>query len=130
MIQERWIFSNALVLQGELGMFKKICFSVLAAAFFFVPWFWSPARDWASGIAVLTGIVFAVTWGNPFAKYTAKITSPMLGATIVGMGCGMNLIKVLHAGVSGFIYTLIGICAGIGLGALFGKLLKLPKTKL
>ena len=52
----------------------------------------------------------------------------MLGATIVGMGCGMNLIKVLYAGASGFIYTLIGIVAGIGLGALLGKVLKLPKN--
>jgi len=109
-------------------MIKRICFIVLAAAFFIVPWLWSPARDWAPGIAVLAGIIFAVTWGNPFAQYTSKITSAMLGATIVGMGCGMNLIKVLYAGASGFIYTLIGIVAGIGLGALLGKVLKLPKN--
>ena len=100
----------------------------MAFAFFLVPWLWSPARDWASGIAVITGIVFAVCWGNPFSKYTAKITSPLLGASIVGMGCGMNLIKVLYAGASGFFYTFIGIAAGIGLGALFGKLLKMPKN--
>lgn len=109
-------------------MFRKICFIILAFAFFLVPWLWSPARDWASGIAVITGIVFAVCWGNPFSKYTAKITSPLLGASIVGMGCGMNLIKVLYAGASGFIYTFIGIAAGIGLGAFFGKLLKMPKN--
>ncbi len=109
-------------------MFKKFVFIFLAAAFFTVPWIWECTRDWAPGIAVLAGIVFAVAWGNPFAEYTSKITSPLLGVAIVGMGCGMNLITVLRAGASGFIYTLIGIAAGIGLGALIGWKLKLPKN--
>ncbi|MBO5762323.1 MAG: putative sulfate exporter family transporter, partial [Lentisphaeria bacterium] len=70
-------------------MLKKIIFVVLASAFFFIPWFCPPARNWAPGSAVLTGILFAVLWGNPFAAYTSKITSNLLGATIVGMGFGM-----------------------------------------
>ncbi len=101
---------------------------MLAVAFFFVPWLWHETRDWAPGIAVLAGIAFAVAWGNPFAGYTSKLTSPMLGATIVGMGCGMNLVRVLHAGASGFVYTLIGIVAGLGLGVLIGKKFALPKN--
>lgn len=109
-------------------MIRKAVFIILTAAFFAVPWIWSPARDWAPGIAVLAGIIFAVTWGNPFAKFTSSITSQLLGMTIVGMGFGMNLISVLRAGASGFLYTLIGIVAGIGLGVLFGKMLKLPKN--
>jgi uncharacterized integral membrane protein (TIGR00698 family) len=109
-------------------MFKKIIFILLTAAFFVVPWIWSPLRDWAPGIAVLAGIIFAVAWGNPFAKYTSKLTSALLGWAIVGMGCGMDLVSVLRAGASGFIYTLIGITAGIGLGAFFGSKLKLPKN--
>ena len=108
-------------------MLRKIVFIFAAAAFFFVPYFWSPAKDFAPGLAVITGIIFAVTWGNPFSKFTAKITSPMLGASIVGMGCGMNLIEVLQAGAHGLIYTFIGITAGLCLGVLAGKLLKLPK---
>ena len=109
-------------------MVKKIIFLLIAAAFFAVPYFWSPAKDYAPGIAVFTGIIFAVTWGNPFPNFTSKITSPLLGASIVGMGCGMNLIEVLQAGAHGLLYTFIGITAGIGLGVLFGKLLKLPKN--
>ncbi|MBR2345205.1 MAG: putative sulfate exporter family transporter [Lentisphaeria bacterium] len=109
-------------------MIKKICFIILTAAFFAVPFFWEPSRNWAPGIAVLSGIIFAVVWGNPFAGYTSKITSPLLGATIVGMGCGMDIVKVLYAGAGGFIYTMIGIAAGIGLGAFIGKKLGLPKN--
>ena len=108
-------------------MLKKIVFILLAAAFFAVPYFWPTARDYAPGIAVLIGIIFAVFWGNPFSKFTSKITAPMLGATIVGMGCGMNLIQVLQAGAHGLIYTFIGIAAALFLGVFAGKLLKLPK---
>lgn len=70
-----------------------------------MPLFCETVRDYAPGIAVISGIIFAVTWGNPFAKLTAKITSPLLGASIVGMGFGMNLITVLRAGMSGMVYT-------------------------
>ncbi|MBO7147408.1 MAG: putative sulfate exporter family transporter [Lentisphaeria bacterium] len=107
---------------------KKIIFIFLAIAFFALPWLWSPAKDWAPGLAVLAGILFSVIWGNPYSEYTSKITSPLLGATIVGMGFGMNLIDVLHAGANGFFYTLIGIIMGIGFGVLAGKLLALPKN--
>ena len=96
-------------------MFKKTAFIILALAFFIVPWAWSPARDWAPGLAVLAGIIFSVAWGNPFAAYTSKMTSNLLGATIVGMGFGMNLIEVLRSGANGFLYTFIGIALGIDL---------------
>lgn len=106
---------------------KRIVYILLAAGFFAVPCFWAPAKDYAPGLAVITGIIFAVVWGNPFKEFTSKITSQLLGATIVGMGCGMNLIKVLQAGANGIVYTLIGICAGLGLGVLVGKKLKLER---
>lgn len=109
-------------------MFKKTAFIILALAFFIVPWAWSPARDWAPGLAVLAGIIFSVAWGNPFAAYTSKMTSNLLGATIVGMGFGMNLIEVLRSGANGFLYTFIGIALGIGLGVALGKLLKVSKN--
>ncbi|MBR7156410.1 MAG: putative sulfate exporter family transporter [Lentisphaeria bacterium] len=109
-------------------MVKKVCFAAVAAAFFLVPYLLPAAKDWAPGIAVLCGIIFAVSWGNPFAAFTSRITSQLLGATIVGMGCGMNLVAVLRAGAGGIIYTVIGICAGIGLGVFLGKKLNLSKN--
>ncbi|MBR2872925.1 MAG: putative sulfate exporter family transporter [Lentisphaeria bacterium] len=106
---------------------QKIFYLLLASGFFAVHCFWAPARDYAPGLAVITGIIFAVAFGNPFKEYTSKYTSNLLGATIVGMGCGMNLIKVLQAGANGIVYTLIGISAGLGLGVLVGKRLKLNR---
>ena len=89
-------------------------FLAVAAAFFIVPWVCAPVRDYAPGVAVIAGVIFAVTWGNPFSAMTGKLTSPLLGAAIVGMGFGMNLIDVLHAGANGILYTAIGITLGIG----------------
>ncbi|MBE6358160.1 MAG: putative sulfate exporter family transporter [Lentisphaerae bacterium] len=109
-------------------MFKKLCFIIVAAAFFFVPWLWSPAGNWAPGLAVLTGILFSILWGNPFAQYTSKYTSNLLGATIVGMGFGMNLMDVLRAGGNGFICTFAGIAIGIGLGVTLGKIFRVSKN--
>ena len=107
---------------------KTCIFWALAAAFVIVPWTLPATRDYAPGVAVLAGIVFAVAFGNPAGAVTARITSPLLGATIVGMGFGMNLIDVLRAGANGLVYTAIGITAGIGLGVLIGRKLGVSKN--
>lgn len=111
-------------------MVKTVFFVLLAAAFFIVPWCCKEARNYAPGLAVVAGVLFSVTLGNPLQKYTGKMTSQMLGATIVGMGCGMNLIEVLRAGANGFLYTAIGITAGIGLGVFVGKRLGLSRESM
>ncbi len=100
---------------------KKVAFLLCAAAFFIVPWCCLPLRNHAPGAAVVAGIIFAVTIGNPFAGVTSKITSALLGAAIVGMGCGMNLIDVARAGGNGIVYTFIGIAIGVGVGFLLGR---------
>ena len=110
------------------SFFKAVFFISLAGAFFVVPLISKPVRDYAPGVAVLAGIIFAVFIGNPFQKYTGKMTSHLLGATIVGMGFGMNLIEVLKAGANGIIYTVIGIVLGISLGVFLGKKLGLSKN--
>ena len=109
-------------------LFKKSLFFVLSWIFFVVPILLPGFRDYAPGLAVITGVIFAVAIGNPYAGYTGKYTSFLLGIAIVGMGCAMDLLAVLKAGASGFIYTLIGIAAGLGLGVVFGKLLKIDRN--
>ena len=107
---------------------SKILYILFCLAFFVVPMIFPAVKNHTPGIAVITGILFAVFIGNPFVKYTSKITSQLLGAAIVGMGFGMNLIEVLKAGANGFIYTFIGISVGLGLGAFLGKKLSLNKN--
>ncbi len=107
---------------------KQGVFLALAAAFFILPLVFPQLQNHAPGVAVICGVIFAVAWGNPFEALTAKLTSPLLGAAIVGMGCGMNLVEVLKAGAHGIIYTLVGIAMGLGLGVLLGKRFGLQKN--
>lgn len=118
--------TQAFMKEAVLQNAKKISFLTLALAFFLLPTLFDSIRNHAPGIAVLAGIAFSLALGNPYEELTSKLTSPLLGIAIVGMGCGMNLVKVLHAGAQGFVYTFAGIALGLGLGVLIGRKLKLP----
>ncbi len=74
-------------------------------------------------MALLAGLVFALTLGNPFAVITPKITPKLLSYSVVGLGAGMDLIEVLKVGAQGLGVTFLTISAtllvGLGLGRLF-----------
>lgn len=114
----------------KLIRLRQGVFLVFAAAFLLLPLFCPPLRNHAPGVAVICGVIFSVAWGNPFETITSKLTAPLLGAAIVGMGFGMNLTQVLRAGAHGIVYTCAGIALGLGLGVWMGKKLGLPKHTL
>jgi uncharacterized integral membrane protein (TIGR00698 family) len=88
----------------------------LIAAFTLLP-FVSP------GIALMAGIVIALTIQNPFPESTARTITPLLQISVIGLGAGMNLIEVGRAGVHGFIYTVIGISLTMAMGLILGRML-------
>ncbi len=108
-----------------MKILQKTVFLAIAAGFAVLPYFSENARHYAPGLAVICGIAFSVTWGNPFAKQTAKLTSQLLALSIVLMGCGMDIVAVLHAGMNGILYTFAGIVLGLGIGTYLGKKFKL-----
>src|SRR6202162_2004454 len=75
-------------------------------------------------VALAMGLVFGLTLPHPYGRETTKFSKFLLQASVVGLGFGMNLHQVVQAGLSGFVYTLLGISfallAGMGLGALLG----------
>jgi uncharacterized integral membrane protein (TIGR00698 family) len=93
----------------------RLAFSLLACAAL-IP-FVSP------GIALMAGIALALTVGNPFPLTTARVITPLLQISVIGLGAGMNLVEVGHAGVHGFFYTVIGITVTMSLGMAIGWLL-------
>ncbi|MGE4565795.1 MAG: putative sulfate exporter family transporter, partial [Victivallaceae bacterium] len=108
-------------------MRRKVFFLTTAAILTAGPCFFPVSAHWAPGVAVIAGVLFAVTLGNPFAGATGKLTSQLLAAAIVLMGFGMNLGAVLRAGAGGIFYTLSGIVLGIGGALWLGKKLKLGR---
>jgi uncharacterized integral membrane protein (TIGR00698 family) len=74
-------------------------------------------------VALAIGLAFGLVFTHPFASSSRKFSKYLLQASVVGLGFGMNLREVLHAGRSGFLYTALGIgfamTAGMALGYVF-----------
>jgi uncharacterized integral membrane protein (TIGR00698 family) len=86
------------------------------------------ASGWASPpLALAIGLTFGLLFRNPFAAPAAKFSRVLLQASVVGLGFGMNLHDVVHAGRSGFLYTLLGIVFGMTAGMTLGALLKVQR---
>jgi uncharacterized integral membrane protein (TIGR00698 family) len=73
-------------------------------------------------VALAMGLAFGLVFPHPYDREAKKSSKYLLQASVVGLGFGMNLHQVVHAGRSGFVYTLLGISftllAGTGLGTL------------
>jgi uncharacterized integral membrane protein (TIGR00698 family) len=82
-----------------------------------MPWISPP-------IALVLGLILALTVGNPYPKQTAKTTKILLQASVVLLGFGMNLSEVIKAGKSGILFTIVTIFGTLALGFLIGRLLK------
>ena len=81
----------------------------------------------SSGVALLAGVVFALTLGNPFAAETKKFSSKLLQLSVVGLGFGVNLLVVGQVGLQGVGYTILPILLAMGAGLLLGRILGVPR---
>jgi len=79
-------------------------------------------------VALAMGLLFGLTCRHPWARESQKYSKFLLQASVVGLGFGMNLQQVAHAGRSGFIYTVMGISFALAVGMALGKLLRVPGT--
>jgi uncharacterized integral membrane protein (TIGR00698 family) len=76
------------------------------------------------GVALLVGIVIALTFGNPYSLTTERLITPLLQVSVVGLGAGMDLVEVGRAGIHGFFYTVIGITLTMSMGLALGRLIR------
>ena len=75
-------------------------------------------------LALAAGVAFALVLGDPFPWHTGPAARLLLQASVVGLGFGLPLGRVLAAGAAGFLYTAGGIAATLALGALLGRWLR------
>jgi len=73
-------------------------------------------------LALALGLAFALTLGSPFK--TSRVTKILLQISVVGLGFGMNLQKVLDAGRSGILFTLATIAGTLLAGYALGRALR------
>lgn len=77
-----------------------------------------------SAMALVAGMLLALTLGNPFAAGTKKWTSNLLQLCVMGLGGGMNLAVVGKVGLQGIGYTVASISATMLAGTLIGRLFR------
>lgn len=77
-----------------------------------------------AAMALLLGIAAALIFGNPYHDKMAIVTRKLLACCVVGLGAGMNLIEVTHAGVRGLGYTAASIALVLLAGAGLARLLR------
>lgn len=84
---------------------------------------------WASPpLALVLGLGFGLAFTNPFLAATRRAQQTLLQASVIGLGFGMKLQQVVHAGRAGFVYTAIGIAFALGTGMLLGRVLEVKNT--
>lgn len=78
-------------------------------------------------IALGLGVIFAWTCTSVFTPFVKKTQKILLQASVVGLGFGMNVGEALKSGKDGMLFTIVSVVVVMGLGFLFGRLLKMDK---
>jgi uncharacterized integral membrane protein (TIGR00698 family) len=78
-------------------------------------------------LALLGGLVYGLVLTHPFHVESKGLARFLLQASVVGLGFGMNLREVIHAGRSGFLYTALSITAAMLFGLGLGYLMRVKK---
>ena len=99
----------------------RIVVFVVALLFCLTPWASPP-------IALAIGVVLALTLGHPFPSRNAKATKLLLQVSVVLLGFGMNLQKVVEAGRTGILFTIVTIVGTLLLGYLLGRAMRIDRT--
>jgi len=97
----------------------KVVF-VLLAAFALSPWGSPP-------LALLFGLILALTIGNPYAKESKKFSKYLLQAAVVGLGFGLDFNSVIRTGADGFLFTLVTITMTLIIGMSLGRIFKIER---
>src|SRR5665213_2596719 len=84
---------------------------------------------WASPpVALVLGVAFALASPARPPGNRRGLTTLLLQTSVVGLGFGMNLHRVLSAGAHGFVYTAGGIAFALASGWALGRLLGVEAT--
>lgn len=78
-------------------------------------------------LALVAGIAYAFCFTHPYQVDARRLAKLLLQISVVGLGFGMDLHQVLHAGRSGFVYTALSITFAMLLGWELGKLLSVKE---
>ena len=73
-------------------------------------------------------MLFGLTLGNPWPVKTAGASKKLLQLSVVGLGFGLSLGRVIETGKESLIYTAVGITLTLALGTLIGRTFKTERN--
>lgn len=78
-----------------------------------------------SPVALVLGVIFALTFGATYESFTKLMSKKMLQYSVIGLGFGMNVNAAIASGREGMLFTIVSVFGTLGVGYLIGrKLLK------
>jgi len=101
-------------------MLARVLF-LLLAVLLVLPTGWS-----SPPLALALGVLFGLSFKHPYPTESRNASKLLLQVSVVALGFAMDLQQVLHAGASGFVYTLLGIGFALIVGTGLGKMLCVP----
>lgn len=78
-------------------------------------------------LALAVGILISLGVGNPWARLTGSASQGLLKVAVVALGFGIPLNRLVSAGATGFISTLLLIVAVFAVGMLLGRWMKIDR---
>ncbi len=78
-------------------------------------------------IALLAGLVFALTCGQAYPKFNKKSSKMLLQFSVVGLGFGMNLHQAFASGKDGMMFTIVSVVGTLLLGSFIAWCMKVEK---
>lgn len=75
----------------------------------------------SSPVALMLGIIFALTFGSAYEKFTKLMSKKMLQYSVIGLGFGMNVNAAIASGSEGMLFTIISVFGTLALGYVFGR---------
>ncbi len=78
-------------------------------------------------VALLAGLAYGLLLVHPFSNESKLLTKFLLQASVVALGFGMNLHRVVKAGREGFLYTAVSISAVMIIGLTLGYFIRVGK---
>lgn len=75
----------------------------------------------SSPVALLAGIVFALTFGATFESFTKLMSKKMLQYSVIGLGFGMNVNAAIASGREGMLFTIVSVFGTLAIGYIIGR---------
>ena len=101
---------------------------IIHLSFFWLVLLLIAVTDYISApLALFTGILLGLIFGNPYPAKLSKVTKYSLQASVVGLGFGINLYQVAETGLTGFFYTALSLIVTMVVGLLLAKLFGVEK---